>query len=326
MRTTSRKLLIGLLAIGMSFPGVCQDSKSYVSLNGVDVAKPKQPIEIWIHLEPPNQSRVTVTLIGDISMKNRRIEIQPREQKTLQVLPEPGPEAIAWIGAEANGYKSAWITVNVGFDGVLKFSSTGPLEYNNPTSLTLQVMHSDGKPFALRGDVDLVLQASGGYIYDPKKNSKNKWVEEMGLPFPRGSHKSSQFQVKPRYWRGGPVHLSATLSSGNNTLQQEDINLDSVPAWWFLLALSIGGGLLHGVYAVISAPHLRKRTVAAIATALFSSAIAGTLGFLLANHDILGLKLDPNVLRTYPLLGFLFSYLGLSLLLSKFQPGTGVRK
>lgn len=117
-----------------------------------------------IRLEPPNESPVWVTLIGDIASENKRVEVQPREHKTFVILPKPGPEAIAWIGAAANGYETSWIAVNVGFDGVLKFSSAEPLEFNQPTSLTLQLTHSDGKPFPLRGDAELALQTSDGSI------------------------------------------------------------------------------------------------------------------------------------------------------------------
>jgi hypothetical protein len=41
------------------------------------------------------------------------------------------------------------------------------------------------------------------------------------------------------------------------------------------------------------------------------------LAYLTANLDLFGLKLDPNILRTYPLLGFLFSYIGIDRLFAK---------
>ncbi len=334
MRAILSQLMLGLLLIlpclariEVKNPNVKPDVNPHVWVSGVDVAKANQTIEVWIRLEPPNESPVWVTLIGDIANENKRVEVQPREHKTFVILPKPGPEAIAWIGAAANGYETSWIAVNVGFDGVLKFSSAEPLEFNQPTSLTLQLTHSDGKPFPLRGDAELALQTSDGSICnegrDACQEDKRKWVGELNLPpLTRGSYRSAPFLVKSRSFSGGHVHLAVTLIGATNTLQQADVDLAVVPAWWFLLGLSIGGGLLHGVYALVSAPHLQGRKMAAIGAALVSSAIAGTLGFLLANFDVLGLKLDPNVLRTYPLLGLLFSYLGLGLLLSKFRPSS----
>lgn len=46
-----------------------------------------------------------------------------------------------------------------------------------------------------------------------------------------------------------------------------------------------------------------------------TSILAGIIAWLFADFDILGIKLDPHVLRTYPLLGFLFSYIGIDVLL-----------
>jgi len=41
------------------------------------------------------------------------------------------------------------------------------------------------------------------------------------------------------------------------------------------------------------------------------------LAYLTANLDLFGVKLDPNILRTYPLLGFLFAYIGIDQLFAK---------
>jgi hypothetical protein len=50
---------------------------------------------------------------------------------------------------------------------------------------------------------------------------------------------------------------------------------------------------------------------------LVGRALAGLIGYFFAHLDLLGLKLDPNVLRSYPLIGFLFSYFGFEVLLPK---------
>jgi hypothetical protein len=49
---------------------------------------------------------------------------------------------------------------------------------------------------------------------------------------------------------------------------------------------------------------------------LTTSAVAACIGYLTADPDFLGRELDPSVLRTYVLVGFLSSYFGLEMLLS----------
>ena len=59
-----------------------------------------------------------------------------------------------------------------------------------------------------------------------------------------------------------------------------------------------------------------------IALHFAASIIGGIIAYLFAGYDLLGLKLDPNVLKTYPLLGFIFSYAGIEILLAKkFKSG-----
>jgi hypothetical protein len=50
---------------------------------------------------------------------------------------------------------------------------------------------------------------------------------------------------------------------------------------------------------------------------IITSIVAGLLAYLTANLDLFGIKLDPNILRTYPLLGFLFAYIGIDRLFAK---------
>ena len=72
---------------------------------------------------------------------------------------------------------------------------------------------------------------------------------------------------------------------------------------------------MHALYKFAKIKDLRMAQVWRI---LVTSAIAGAVAYLVAHEDILGLKLNPGVLRTYPLLGFLFSYLGFEALAGKF--------
>jgi hypothetical protein len=98
------------------------------------------------------------------------------------------------------------------------------------------------------------------------------------------------------------------------SLSQENFALVAQPAWWLPLVLAIAGGALHAVYKVSRLPRFTFWGAVAI---FLASAVSGCVGYLVANFDLFGLKFDPSVLRTYPLIGFLFSYFGIEVLLSK---------
>jgi hypothetical protein len=95
---------------------------------------------------------------------------------------------------------------------------------------------------------------------------------------------------------------------------------------WLPVVLALGGGLLYGIYKALDYTHWPPmHRLLAIGTLLGTSTIAGFVGYLIADLDLLGLKLDPNLLRTYPLLGFAVAYIGVDTLVIKrlSPPGSG---
>jgi len=51
---------------------------------------------------------------------------------------------------------------------------------------------------------------------------------------------------------------------------------------------------------------------------LFAGAIAGAAAYLLADLDVIGVKLDTSSPRTFCILSFLFAYIGLDVLMNRF--------
>jgi hypothetical protein len=178
----------------------------------------------------------------------------------------------------------------------------------------LAIVDKDGRPIPFEGDLDLNLETADGKLNEIDE------AKPITLTVPPGSRETPQFKLKPRSALGGNVHLTATLtvSAYSHVLTQEQFVFPARPAWWIPVLLAISGGLLHAIYKIVRMPlptHRADMLYRSIVI-LVTSCIAGFLGYLFADFDLLGLKLDPNVLRTYPLLGFLFSYLGIEGLLS----------
>lgn len=71
------------------------------------------------------------------------------------------------------------------------------------------------------------------------------------------------------------------------------------------------------MYSLAQDVRLSSHWKRAVPIQIVTAIVAGLLAYLTANLDLLGLKLDPNLLRTYPLLGFLFSYIGIDKVFSR---------
>jgi hypothetical protein len=138
-----------------------------------------------------------------------------------------------------------------------------------------------------------------------------------------GAGGSPQFQVRSTKISGGTIRLLAnvTLPYNGPELTQESFSFQVTPTSWLPIAFAMGGSLLYWLYALVKqAP---DKWSPAIPLQIIASILGGLIAYLFAGFDLLGLKLDPNVLKTYALLGFLFGYVGIEMLLAeKFRPGS----
>jgi hypothetical protein len=134
---------------------------------------------------------------------------------------------------------------------------------------------------------------------------------------------SPQFQLTPKNVQGGVSHLNTTLTlvDYDFSLDSESFSLPTEAADWLPILLAVAGGFLYGIYKILNLDVTAKQNSFSGKTAmLVGSGLAGFVGYLVANLDLLGIKLDPSVLRTYPLLGFLVAYVGLDAFLKEKAP------
>ena len=103
-------------------------------------------------------------------------------------------------------------------------------------------------------------------------------------------------------------------------MNSETFSIPTAAADWLPIVLAVAGGLLYGAYKILNSA-LPDQHRAWASTAIFlTSGVAGFIGYLIADLDLLGLKLDPTVLRSYPLLGFLVAYFGIDILVKNKIP------
>jgi hypothetical protein len=314
-----RWVLPGLIWLTV-FPAFCNDqSKPSLTVFAPYVAKINEPFQVEVYFDPPSDAPVTVQMEPrpGLSFSKRRFQLQGSKHQFLSVKITSNPRSgLAWINANGDSGETAWSAVDVSFDGHLKPTWTEPVAYDRPTTLSLAIVDRDGKPIPFDGDLELKLDSVDGTI--------NRSDKQVSISIPTASRVTPQFQLKPLSPWGGNVHLTGVLTAPNYThvLAQDQFVFTAHPAWWVPVLLALFGGMLHAIYKIVRIPlpiRLRNWLYASIAI-VGTSSISALVGYLFADFDLLGLKLDPNVLRTYPIVGFLFSYFGVDSLLSDKLP------
>ncbi len=289
-----------------------------ISLSVPWTAKVGDTFLLPVSLVPSSQTPVRVEFDTDnIDYGvNSNITIEPGQTKSIVVkIKRARADGLAWVHAFADRYPDAWAEINVGFVGHLRLNALSSLPYGVPSTLTLSLVDKDGKLFASSSELDIKIESADVMIQGAKDN------HTLELPLPANATVSPQFQVIPQKVRGGDVHLNTTLLVSGAVIDSQSITVQTDPVMWLPIVLAVSGGLIFGIYKILDfqkLPHHRKGL--AVTAIIVTSILAGVLGYLIADLDLLGIKLDPAVLRSYPLLGFLVAYIGIDPLMNKLKP------
>jgi len=297
-------------------------NKPQIFINVPYAAQVNETFQANISLVPPSDEPVTVVMEknASLSFSQTSFRLKGSEVRSVEVKVKSSPRAgLLWINAHGNGgYDDGWSVVDVDFDGHLKSSGSEPITYDKPATLTLLILDKEQRPIPFLGDLELTLESSDGILTPSAGGQGKEQAKPLKITVPGFSRSTPQFQIKALSALGGTVHLSAVLTvpGYSHVLAQEQFVFDARPAWWVPVVLAIFGGLLHAMYKMVRTPPQSSTGFYPKIVLVVTSCIAAFVGYLFAEYDLLGLKLDPNVLRTYAIVGFLFSYFGIEGLLS----------
>jgi hypothetical protein len=302
-------------------PSQNQTSEKFVWIDTKYFATAGETFQVNMYFYPQLQSSGTVTLdtARDLTFSSSTFVLAPGEHKSVQATVPKGFSGVAWVHASSSapGYRDSWIGIAVDFEAALQLSSHSRIPYDSPTTFTVAMTDKAAKPVRMPAHLGLHLEYADGQLH----SQGSDWTKDgLNLMLTPGSVTSPTFQLRSTLRRGGSGHLLATLfiPYQDQALAQQDFPLEADAATWLTILLAVMGGLVHGVYKVL---RLEEETPGKrISTAVFmllGSALAGLIGYFFAHLDLLGLKIDPNVLQSYPLIGFLFSYFGFEALLPK---------
>ena len=278
-----------------------------------------EPFQFELQVVPPADQPVSVEFEPNgIQYSKPSLTLKPQEHAYLTATVLTAHDGVAWIHAHAPDYPDRFFAINAGFLGHMEPTTQGGrLAYKTATTLTLSLFDKEHKPFSADSPLKLHIESSDAILTAAKEHGP------LELVIRPGDTVSPQFQVTSTSLRGGIIHLNATLAVNDHqgSLDSEAFTLPADPATWLPISLAVCGGLLCGLYRILSSASFRKaHTVGPAAKILVTSAVAGFVGYLVADFDLLGLKLDPTVLRTYPLLGFVVAYLGIDLFMKSYLP------
>jgi hypothetical protein len=297
-----------------------QPDTNYIHIDNIPAfEKTGETFQVDVSLDPPSQTRQRITMdqtLGAVFSQPVFV-LGPGERKTIRGTVKKSVSGLVWLHVSAPGYHDNWSPIVVDFEGSLKLSEVPTLPYGSPTTLTVSVSDNAGKPLRVPASLELNLNSADGLL----RLGNGGWKNSLILGLDPGSYTSPQFQIKPTSIQGGSVHIAGALlfPESPQVLAQEDFSLNADPAPWLPIVLALMGGLLLGLYKSVrlfeASPRRTALTKSSIVLVL--SALSGFVGYLFAHLDLLGLKLDPNVLRSYPLLGFLFSYFAFDVLIPR---------
>jgi hypothetical protein len=253
--------------------------------------------------------------------------IKPGETRLVHVKIKQTKTGIVNISLFPDGgSRPVSFPLNVGFRGRLKVSPNLSFSYDEPATVSIAMVDEDGKPMSVSSYLEMNVQAVGALVSPGRggfAGSAQDWREVLPtMILNPGAGGSPQFQVRSIHKRGGTIQLLANVTLPNNgpQLTQESFSFQVTPSAWLPLAFAMAGSLLYWLYSFVK--QVPEKWTWAIPHQILASLIGGGIAYLFAEFDLLGLKLDPNVLKTYALLGFLFAYVGIEVLLAeKFRPG-----
>lgn len=290
-------------------------------------------IDVVLHDNKPTAAasaplKVTVTTDDGeaVSYKPSSFPLTPGKHQRVQVKINKTGAGIVPIALFADeGYYPYTTEIEVGFQGHLKAAHITALTYDDPAAVNIGIVDSNDKSLAVDAPLEMQVQAVDALLSDGVLSQTTKeriWTDHLKMRISPGARSSPQFQIRSTNIKGGDVHLLATLNLQYDgaVIAQDSFSFSVNPALWLPIVLAILGSLLYGAYNFVQSP---KSSWQDILLQLAASVLGGVIAYLFAGFDLLGIKLDPNVLKTYPLLGFLFSYIGIEILLSKrFRPSS----
>jgi len=299
-------------------PGINADFPYRVTLG--------EPFKIDVWLDEPNNPReanqpraVYMEQTDTMEYRPRVFKLKPGERKTVIAKVLKTTAGLAHIQIVCDGYEQFDDDMDAGFSGKLQAQADeSTFESGHAYGLNLNVVNPQNLSIPVDSPVLVSLRSTNA---DIRLSESDKWSTELKFTLDRGATSSPLIRIKPTSRLGDPATLSAEVRLKDLIIRNEHISLPVQPTWWLMLLFAILGGLVPAVYRAAIALAGSPATAGFFVRSFFKTtagALAGAGAYMLAGLDVIGVKLDTSSPRTFCILGFLFAYIGLDVLMDRF--------
>jgi hypothetical protein len=254
---------------------------------------------------------------SQIKYEPRVFTVKPGERKTIKATVLKTNSGLAPIVATADNWETYTTIVITGFNARLKTNITEAIDSGVTKSFSINLVDNQGNPVQLDSDVDLTLQGSQIKV---KTSEDTAWHDRIVIPLRENSSSSPALSIQSDSLIADKGLISVQLESNGFVVHNADLWIEVKPRWYVPLLMAMLGGVLQGIYKVVKESKNPKNSLlpyglGAALVGLSTGAISGALAYLMANWGVLGIKVDTTTLQGFVILGFLFSYIGVDVVL-----------
>lgn len=278
--------------------------------------------DVWLSPRSPDFNgsvKVSMERSAKVKYEPQEFELKAGDRQKVIGKIVSSNSGLAIIYAYAEHWEPIDLTINSGFTGKLKTNIGEPLQSRTVKGLALSLVDKDGKPLKL--DAPLTLYMRGSRILLLAEDS-DQWRADIEMGVARGTSNLMPVNIKPTSWAGDTGIVSVLLKTPQGApVYDETVYVSILPPWYVPLLMAMLGGLTYSFGQFLRSQLSRTRRQTAktwsrkAAISVVAGLTAGLLAYLLAAWNILGIKIDTTSLKGFVILGILFSYVGVDLVL-----------
>jgi hypothetical protein len=272
-------------------------------------------MDVW-YVPAENGSTIPADVFMDIServtYKPDHLTLSAKVRQRAMVTVTKSPSGLAEVMVTSECCDDISMSVDAGFKGRLRWKTPSAVESREVQPTSIEIVDSQDRPLQLDAPMHLRLTSSNAEI----RISDGKWLDSLEFILRDGDTATPTFYLRPTPLDAstGSIQVSGFLNDKSYTVLKSNLNFDITPPWWLRLGMAALGGLLFSAYRTFRRGG--ELSVRKVFKPLSVGLLAGGFAYIIADWDVLGIKMDTTHLRAFVVLGLIVSYIGIEPLLA----------